>query len=284
MQELACPCDPPPIDPEAVDRIAQVVYRHTGILLGQGKAYFIEGRLLGLYRELRCSAWADLPRRLEAQPDALDQLIQLVVTSETSFFRDTLPFRAVRELMVPELLTNTGRPARFRVWSAGCSTGQEPYSIAMALWDYVAQGQLDLEIWATDICGASLARAHTGCYLPGELRRGLDPARRSRFFLEEANGSARVREEIRSRVRFQRLNLITQAPPGFFHAVFCRNVAIYFDREGKERVYGKAGGACLPGGYLVLGAAETLFPGVPGIEAVYFERSLLFRRRAGDSR
>jgi len=284
MREAIIPSGPPPIDPDALEQIAGVVYRHTGILLGPGKGYFVEVRLLSLYRELECRSWSDLPRRLEAQPEALDKLIQSVVTGETSFFRDELPFQALGELIVPELTAGTPAPVPFRVWCAGCSTGQEAYSVAMSLWDRVERGALNLEIWATDICQTSLARAKDGIYLPIELRRGLDPARRARFFRERPDGSAQVREDLRRRIRFQQLNLITAAATGRFHAVFCRNVAIYFDRDGKERVYGKAGEALLPGGYMILGASETLFPGVPGFETVYFRRSLLFRRRAGGSR
>jgi chemotaxis protein methyltransferase CheR len=276
--------DPPPIDTDALAQISRLVYRHTGIRLGPRKGYFVEARLLGLYRDLGCSCWEELPQRLDAQPEALEQLIQSVITGETRFFRDDLPFQALSEVMVPAFAAQGARPMPFRVWSAGCSTGQEPYSIAMSLWDEVARGGLDLEISATDICHASLARAREGRYAPRELERGVDATRRTRFFREGTSGTAQVREDLRRRVRFRHLNLMTEDPPGLFHAIFCRNVAIYFDREGKERVYGKLGAALLPGGYLVLGAAETLFPGASGFETVYFRRSLLFRRRAGDSR
>lgn len=282
MSEAAVAADLPPLDDDALSRIAGMVYRHTGIRLGPGKGYFVVGRLQGLFRGLGCASWADLPGRLEGNPRGIDALIQSVVTGETSFFRDEAPFAALREKIVPELVAGVPRPAPFRVWSAGCSTGQEPYSVAMALWDRVERGDLDLQVWATDICGASLAKAREGVYEPLELRRGLEAAVRSRYFEEEPGGLARVREALRRRVRFEPLNLLRAAPGRQFHAVYCRNVAIYFDRDGKQQVYGAVGRAVLPGGYLILGAAETLFPGIPGFETVYFGRSLLFRRQTGE--
>jgi len=284
MSDAAVAADLPPLDDDALSRIAGLVYRHTGIRLGPGKGYFVVGRLQGLFRSLGCVSWGDLPRRLEGDPRRIETLIQSVVTGETSFFRDEAPFAALRDKIVPEFVEGTPPPAPFRVWSAGCSTGQEPYSIVMALWDRVERGELDLQVWATDICGASLAKAREGVYEPLELRRGVEPEVRSRYFEDGPRGVARVREALRGRVRFESLNLMRADPGRQFHAVYCRNVAIYFDREGKQRVYQAVGRAVVPGGYLILGAAETLFPGVPGFETVYFGRSLLFRRQTGEPR
>lgn len=287
MPQTACQTEPPDLDPGAFDRIADLVFRHTGIRLGPGKAYFVVGRLAGLYQSLGCRRWDELPDRFEqaVSPAVREALVQAVVTPETSFFRDDLPFRALRERIVPELAATALRPVPVRVWSAGCSTGQEPYSIVMSLWDRVESGQVDLSVWATDLSGAALDRARAGRYHSFELDRGLDAGARRRFFEELPGGTARVRESLRGRIRFDRLNLTAPAVPAeSFHAVFCRNVAIYFDREGKRRLYESLGSAVKPGGYLVLGAAETLFPGVPGFETVYFERSLLFRKVPGGSR
>lgn len=283
MRQVPAP-ELPPLDDAALRGIADMVYRHTGIRLAASKGYFVVGRLQGLFRALRCTSWGELPGRVEADPRGVETLVQSVVTGETSFFRDEAPFLALREKIVPELVKGLPRPAPFRVWSAGCSTGQEPYSIAMALWDRVERGELDVQVWATDISAASLAKAREGLYEPLELRRGLDPETRRKFFDEQPGGLARVREAIRRRVRFEPFNLLRGVPRERFHAVYCRNVAIYFDREGKERLYGAVGAAVVPGGYLVLGAAETLFPGVPGFETVYFGRSLLFRRQTGEPR
>lgn len=269
-------------DAQAYARIAEVVYRHTGIRLGPGKGYFVVGRLGGLYRSLGCSDWSDLPGHLyEPGDDLVDALVQAVVTPETRFFRDEIPFRALDERIVPEVTENLNRGTALRVWSAGCSTGQEPYSVVMALWPRVAAGQFPIEVVASDICQVSLDRARRGVYGPLELGRGLDAAARRAFFEEWDGESARVRDAIRRRVRFERRNLVVDSPPrNDFQVVFCRNVAIYFDVENKQRLYRNLAQALVPGGYLVMGSAETLFPSAPGFETVYFERSLLFRKVA----
>ena len=276
----------PTPDAEAYRRIADLVYRHTGIRLGPGKKYFVVGRLGGLYRSLGCMSWGGLSTRLEAaEPPLIETLIQAVVTSETRFFRDDLPFRALVEKIVPEVTAGRPRPAPLRVWSAGCSTGQEPYSIVMALWEALERGDVELEVLATDICCTALERARRGEYQPFELNRGLPTEERWKFFEELGGGAARVREEIRQRVQFDRLNLLADRPRRrTFHVVLCRNVAIYFDRAGKDHLYRTIGSSVVPGGYAVLGAAETLYPGMPEFETVYFERSLLFRKVPGDAR
>ncbi len=280
MTEAALYSDPPPPDADSLERIGGVVYRLTGIRLGPGKDYFIAGRLKGLYRRFGCRGWGDLPPLLEDHADLAEILVQSVVTGETSFFRDRIPFRALRYKVVPEVSQGSGEPTRLRVWSAGCSSGQEAYSAAMSLWDEVEAGQVDLDVWATDISAAALERAREGVYAREELRRGLGEDEIERFFDPVGDRHARVRPQVRSRVRFSRMNLISDDPPrGCFHAVFCRNVAIYFDTAARTAAYRRLSEALVPGGYLLLGAAETLFPSLPSFETVYFERHLLFRKR-----
>lgn len=281
MIQTAVPDALPPIDEASFHGIADLVFRHTGIRLGPGKSYFVQGRLAGLYRALGCNHWRELQARFQnaAHSKLIEALVEAVVTPETSFFRDGMPFRAIREKLLPDVLASGSSPVPMRIWSAGCSTGQEPYSVVMTLWNEVNRGDVELEVWATDICQAALDRACRGVYGPLELDRGVHPGTRRTFFEEIGGGSARIRDEIRARVRFERLNLATEMPSrGDFHAVLCRNVGIYFDVAGKQRLYRIIGDSVQPGGYLILGAAETLFPGIPGFETVYFERFLLFRK------
>ncbi len=276
--DAAARAEPPPLDGDAYEGIARLVYEHTGIRLGPSKEYFVTGRLSGLLRELGCARWSELPQRVrEGSREVREALIHAVVTPETRFFRDEAPFRALRRDVVPGLL---GR-GPVRIWSAGCSTGQEPYSIVMALWDLVEAGELDLEVVATDISAAALSRAREGVFEPWELRRGLDAATLARYFEPAGRGRARVRPGIRQRVRFERRNLVHDPPPeGRFDVTFCRNVGIYFDRRAKRAVHRKILRALVPGGFLFLGGAETLFPAVPGLEPVYFGRALAYRRIA----
>lgn len=270
----------PPPDPESFRRIADLVFRQTGIRLRPGKEYFVQGRFGRLYRDLGCRDWAELCARLEAgeQGSAPGASIEAAVTRETLFFRDDAPFRALTERVVPDVVAASQPPVPFRAWSAGCSTGQEPYSIAMALWDDVEAGRLALEVVATDICESSLARAEAGVYGAEELARGLGEERRRRFFEPLPAGKARVCDALRSAVRFRRLNLLADPPPGTgFHAVFCRNVGIYFDSAGKQLLHRALASALAPGGYLILGAAERLSPGVRGFSALHLGSAFVFR-------
>ena len=280
--DAAARAGPPPLDDDAYEGVARLVYEHTGIRLGPGKEYFVTGRLAGLLRELGCARWSELPLRVREGPrEVKEALIHAVVTPETRFFRDGAPFRVLRSQIVPGLL-GRGR-GRVRVWSAGCSTGQEPYSIVMALWDLVEAGVLDLEVVATDISSAALSRAREGVFEPWELRRGLDAEALARYFEPAGRGRARVRPGIRRRVRFERRNLVDDPPPeGRFHVTFYRNVGIYFDRRVKAAVYRKILRSLVPGGFLFLGGTETLFPAVPGLEPVYLGRALAYRR-AGEA-
>lgn len=280
MAEALLHSDPPPPDADSLERIGGVVYRLTGIRLGPGKDYFVAGRLRGLYRRLGCSRWDDLPHFLEENADLADILVQSVVTGETSFFRDRIPFRALRYKVVPEFSHGAPGPGRLRVWSAGCSSGQEPYSAAMSLWDEIEGGQVDLDVWATDISAAALERGREGVYAREELRRGLVQGEIERFFDPIGDRHARVKPRLRARVRFSRMNLVSDDPPrACFQAVLCRNVAIYFDTAARAEAYRRLSEALVPGGYLVLGAAETLFPTLPSFETIHFERHLLFRKR-----
>ena len=272
--------DLPTPDDRSIHAISDLVYRHTGIHIGPSKAYFLVGRLGRLYQSLRCADWGDLASRIEtASPDLVETFVQSVVIAETRFFRDELPFRALAEKIAPEIAAQRALPAPLRIWSAGCSTGQEPYSAVMALWDRIESGLLDVEVWATDISANALEAARRGVYEPFELNRGLPPEVRCRFFEEARGGAAKVRSEIRARVRFERLNLCVDAPPRRdFDVVFCRNVAIYFDRAGKDRLYRRLADAIGCAGYLILGGAETPLGSMQGFETVYFGRYLLFRK------
>ncbi len=278
------PAPTPGIDPETYDRISRLVYAHTGVRLGPGKEYFVEGRLGGLLAELGCSGWAELPDRLvAARRRGADALIRAVVTHETRFFRDGVPFRALAEKVAPEQdRAVRAEGGRLRVWCAGCSTGQEPYSVVMALWDRIGRSGLDLEVWATDISDRALDKARTARYEAQDVERAVPPRGVQRWFERQADGRLRVCSPVRDRVRFARLNVLRDpAPEGRFHVVLCRNVGIYFDRPARKHLYRVLGRVLIPGGYLLLGAAETLFPPVPWFKTCYFDRTLLFRRTPG---
>jgi chemotaxis protein methyltransferase CheR len=218
-----------------------------------------------------------------------DQVVEAITTAETSFFRDRHPFEAFRHHILPRLAEAArGRPEgaapRVRLWCVGCSTGQEPYSLAMLLADYRqshrARGARadDFRILASDISARVLAAAAAGEYDARALARGLTPAQVARYFRPQGERWV-VRDEVRRLVEFRRVNLAQPlAGLGPFDAVFCRNVLIYFDEATRRRVCGQLDALLNAGGWLVLGAAENLYGICDRFESVQLGDTLVYRK------
>jgi len=244
------------LQPDTFAFVADLVRRRSAILLEAGKEYLVESRLAPLARAAEAPDVDAFVRGLRArghEPD-LEAVVEALTTNETSWFRDVAPFHALRDHVVPALRAERGPFDRLRVWSAACSTGQEPYSIAIVLAD---AGCAAVEIVATDLSEQVLGRAREGRYTQLEVNRGLPASVLVRHF-EKTGAHWRVGDAMRRQVRFQRHNLL-DAPPvgGPFDVVFLRNVLIYFDLATKRAVLSRVRRVLRPGGFLVLGAAET---------------------------
>ena len=246
--------------------VCQFVRERSGIVLDAGKEYLVESRLGPLVRRAGLASSAALVDALRA--DATGplgrQVVEAMTTGETRFFRDEHPFALLRDVIVPEA---AGRP--LAVWSAACSTGQEPYSIAMTLCDARRPcGQEGDLLIATDMSVEAIERARAGRYDATETARGLPPELRDRYFDPDAAGQAwTARPALRARIDFRPLNL-TAAWPALpaFDVVFLRNVLIYFDLDTRRRVLGRVHRQLRPGGRLVLGLAESPRGIVEGFE------------------
>ena len=247
------------ITAESFAFVADLVRRRSGIVLESGKEYLVEGRLLPL---ARAAAVADVDAyvrglRTAGRPEHLESIVDALTTNETSWFRDAQPFRALTEHIVPELTSrpNTLVDPTIRIWSAACSSGQEPYSIAMSLADVVPASRV--RILATDISAEMLERAKRARYNQLEVNRGLPAPMLVRHFTR-VGAEWEVSQALRSQVSFARHNLLESVPVGGpFDVVFLRNVLIYFDLATKQDVLRRVQRALRPGGYLLLGAAET---------------------------
>jgi chemotaxis protein methyltransferase CheR len=189
-----------------------------------------------------------------------ERVLDALTTNETTFFRDINPFESLRATVLPELIERRARTRTLAIWSAGCSTGQEPYSIAMAIREHFPELETwNLTILGTDISPTVLERARRGRYGQLEVNRGLPAHLLVRHFTR-AGMEWEIEEPIRRMVRFQRRNLINEwsgLPP--FDIVFMRNVMIYFDVEAKRQVLARMHGQLATGGYLLLGASETTY-------------------------
>ncbi|OXY83288.1 CheR family methyltransferase [Oceanimonas doudoroffii] len=234
---------------------------HTGIVLGSSKQYLVKSRLSPLLTRFGMESMGFLleramqPRERELKTAVIDAM----TTNETLWFRDTYPFVQLGERLFPEL----AKPGKsLRIWSAACSSGQEPYSIAMTALEYAARrpGSLPgLQILATDISATMLEQCKTGIYDSLSLARGLSPERRTRFFTPQSDGRMQLQGSVRNMVSFRPYNLLdSYASLGKFDVIFCRNVLIYFSPENKSKILNQFAGALNPGGYLLLGASESL--------------------------
>ncbi|HNY32239.1 MAG TPA: protein-glutamate O-methyltransferase CheR [Fibrobacteria bacterium] len=240
------------------------VERNCGIHLEPGKEYLVETRLTDLALELGCRSFLEF--HAAAQADVTGKLkgriVDAMTTNETYFFRDDNFWTYMKEVAVPELLRKAAS-GPVRVWSAASSTGQEAYSVAMLVDETArAMGQAHLaasvEILGTDISSAALFLAISGRYDSLAIRRGLSDERRRRHFREDGSIWA-ISDELKSRVRFRRFNLMDpMAGLGPFDLVLCRYVAIYFQEEFKRDLFYRMGQVLRPGCALVLGATETM--------------------------
>jgi chemotaxis protein methyltransferase CheR len=225
-----------------------------------------------------------LRSRCPAAADEWQELAALLTIAESYFFRDEGQFQLLRRQLLPELMRQRAAEKSLRIWSAGCSTGEEPYSIAILISELLRAGSdWSVTILGTDLNQRSLAQAREALYGPWSLR-ALRPDQRLRF--EPAGESWRLTEDLRSRVSFRRLNLIEDPFPNAaldladFDLILCRNVFIYFDAVTVAAVVSKLAGALREGGYLLTGHAELHGPPAPGLRAMSFPESTVYRRCA----
>jgi len=253
--------------------ISHVVAENAGIILGPSKRQLVQGRLARRIRELGLpsfAAYCDLVR--DSGPEELVALINALTTNVTAFFRENHHFEALAEWMLTEAMARNSASRRLRIWSAGCSSGEEPYSIAMTVAERLPQGEKwDLKILATDIDSDVLAAASRGAFQVDRLA-GISDARRQRWLVKGTGpnaGWAKVRDELKSMVTFKPLNLMGDWPMrGSFDVIFCRNVMIYFDQPTRDRLV-KRFAALLPeGGCLCIGHSESIHAGAAPLRLV----------------
>ncbi len=243
------------------DLLRQLLSRTSGLFLDSDKAYLVESRLQPLIERAGLRDLGVLVDQLLSgkNPELERDVVEAMTTNETFFFRDRVPFDNFRKLILPSLLEARKDVRQIRIWCAACSTGQEPYSLAMLLDEEAHR----LSGWSVDILGTDLSRAviaaaREGVYTQFEMQRGLPISQLLRYFRQE-NDRWRINEHLRSRVRFEEFNLLSDYRElGRFDVIFCRNVLIYFDVPTKRDVLNRMAQILLPDGYLVLGSAETV--------------------------
>ena len=253
-----------------------LVYEHTGISLSESKRPLLHARLTRRLRALGLATFSEYHRVLTERDSSGDELgcfVNAITTNKTDFFREPHHFRHLAEEWVPAAKADAAKSGAraIRIWSAGCSTGEEPYSIAMTLREALGTAAgWDVKILASDLDTDVLARAEAGVYSV-EQAAPVPQAMLSRHFLRGRGadaGRVRVRPELRSLITFRRINFLDARWPirGQLDIIFCRNVIIYFDRATKQRVLQRLLGLLKDDGLLILGHSESVYGLLDGVK------------------
>ena len=258
--------------------------KHSGICLGASKQYLVSSRLRKILQRSAITNLRDLVAAIQ-RPGGQKlraEVIDAMTTNETLWFRDIHPFKILEEKLLPEFYQQRGtRP--LRIWSAACSTGQEPYSISMMIEEYKARNRLvsgGEKIIATDISASVLDAAKSAEYAMLAIGRGLDSERLKKYFVEAPNGRWKVKPGIAQRVEFRSLNLQdSYSLLGKFDLVFCRNVLIYFTADFKRDILTRIHATLNPGGYLLVGASEAVNGLNDLYEMVHCRPGIIYRKR-----
>ena len=248
---------------DAFRRIQLLLKQRSGIDIGPGKRMLVYGRLARRLRTLQLSNFNEYLEIVEdVSSEEARHFLNACTTNVTELFREPHHFELLTSRALPEALQRSSE-RKLRIWSAGCSTGEEPYSIAISLHEAGLVNGYDVKVLATDIDSDVLAHAERGVYSAEKVGK-LKPAHR-RYFqrgVDERKNLARVRSEIKSLIRFRHLNLMGEWPmSGRFDVIFCRNVVIYFDTPTRERLVRRFASLLKPGGYLFMGHSESLTGG-----------------------
>jgi chemotaxis protein methyltransferase CheR len=242
------------------DAIRRLLREHSAVVLDDGKRYLVECRLAPLIRERQLSSIGDLVARLRSgeERDLRRQIVEALVTSETSFFRDHHPFEALRKVVLPNLIERRRGQRRLDIWCAASAHGQEPYSIALLIREHFPElAGWKIGLLASDISRDVLARAREGRYNQIEVNRGLPAALLVKYF-EQKGAVWQLSPAIREAVQFREINLAQPWPAlTRMDLILMRNVMIYFDVETKKSILGRVARLLQPDGYLLLGGAET---------------------------
>ncbi len=242
------------------DFVRKLVRERSGIVLDESKGYLVESRLAPVCRTLGYKSIGELVAAVRGRAFSREHkaIVEAMTTNETSFFRDLHPFETLQRHILPDLIERRSSVRKLNIWCAACSSGQEPYSLAMLIREQFPRlASWKVNILATDISTETLERARAGLYSQVEINRGLPAPLLVKYF--EQDGLAwRLKQDLRSMVEFRELNLTAALPPmPAMDLVLIRNVLIYFDLETKKGVLAKIGRVLDKDGYLLLGGAET---------------------------
>lgn len=268
------------ITPDEFKIIAEYIHNVSGIRIEQKKTYLIEARLKNLLRELECSSYEKLYLKTMSDKSVEKRIIDAITTNETLFFRDRWPFELFQNKLLPEIQTaKSPKGSPIRIWCAGCSTGQEVYSIAMVLKESLPDfKKYDITLLGTDISATAISQADSGIYNQFEINRGLTQDRLKKYFISHEN-KWKIRDDLRDMVTFERHNMMLPLRAGVFDIVFCRNVAIYFNLEDQEKLFNNIANVMKRNAYLVAGSTESVISACPRFKPERHVKSFFYQLR-----
>ncbi len=270
-------------DPSTSEFVRRLVHERSAIVIDASKDYLVQSRLAPVARDAGLGGVDGLVEHLRRQPASplRDVVVDAMTTNETSFFRDAAQWEALATHVLPELIERRRAQRTLTLWSAACSSGQEPYSIAMLMADRFPRvvAEWNVRIVASDLSAEMLGRAAAGRYSQLEVNRGLPAPYLVRYF-RQVSGQWEVRDEVRQLVEFRALNLVEPWPGLPPVDVLCmRNVLIYFDAMTKRRVLSRVHDVLRPDGHLMLGTAESTLYSDERFRRVEFGRATTYQRR-----
>jgi chemotaxis protein methyltransferase CheR len=270
------------INPEQFRFFADMLKETSGLALTKGKEYLLESRLNELAKILGLKDLDALYQKAKFQcpPKLKEQIIEAMTTNETYFFRDQHPFDALQKNIIPEVIKKNSATKRMKIWSAACSTGQEPYTIAMILAEHFSSiATWNTEILATDISKQAVQKGREGRFTQVEVNRGLPITMLIKYFKQE--GAFWIADaKLKKNLRFQPFNLMAPfTGKSGFDIILCRYVLIYFDPQTKKQILGKLTNALAPGGFLMLGATETPIGLSPNMKRVMFGKTTCWQKQ-----
>lgn len=240
----------------------KMLYKESGLVITPDKSYLLDSRLSPIVRKWSLGTFEALTDKLRSSacdPKLKKDVVEAMTTNETSFFRDMRPFQNFENIVLPHLTKVRPAGSTIRIWSAACSSGQEPYSLAMCIKENESKlNGLKFDIWATDLSEDILDIAKRGRYSQFEVQRGMPIQLLVKYFKQDGE-NWHVNEDIKNMVRFAKFNLLDQfMMPTKFDLIMCRNVLIYFDQQTKSSILQKLSEKIEPHGFMMLGGAETV--------------------------
>lgn len=266
------------LNPADFKYISELLYKRSGLALTEDKIYLLESRLIPVAKAKGVNTLEELANFLRTRADEafLREVTDAMTTNESMFFRDLKPFDQFKKIVLPKVMEAKAMTKTIRIWSAACSNGQEPYSLAMILKEEGAKmAGWNVEIIGTDLCSKVLQKAKEGIYSQFEVQRGLPITMLMKYFTQLTGSNWQLKEDIRKMVTFKEKNLLESITlMGTFDIILCRNVLIYFDEKTKSAVLENMAKMLPKHGYLYLGSTETTIGLTDKLIALPEERGL----------